>query len=93
MNEHTIQNLAVAMLRKIGFTVCVSSNRKRTSNTKGMPDTFIHIKSKEWIAIEFKQPRGKISLAQARLERADMSYVVDNVEEAIQICIKERISE
>jgi hypothetical protein len=91
MNEHNIQNLAVAMLRKIGFTVCVSSNRKRTSNTKGIPDTFIHIKGKKWVAIEFKQPRGKISLEQLRLERADMSYVVDNVEEAIQICLKERM--
>jgi hypothetical protein len=91
MSERAIQNLAVAMIRKIGFTVCVSSNRKRTSNTKGMPDTFIHIKGRKWIGMEFKRPEGETSLAQAKLAKANMSYVVDNVEDAIGICLKERL--
>jgi hypothetical protein len=90
VNEHTIQNLAVAMLRKIGFTVHVTSNRKRTANTKGIPDTSIHIRGTKWIKMEFKQPKGKISPEQLQLQQEGKIYIVDNTEDAIQICLKER---
>jgi hypothetical protein len=90
MTEHTIQNLAVAMIRKIGFTVHVTSNRKKTANTKGIPDTSVHIRGTKWIKIEFKQPRGKISEEQEKLQKEGMIYIVDNVEDAIRICLKER---
>ena len=90
MTEHTIQNLAVACLRKIGFTVCVTSNRKRTSNTKGTPDTFVNIKGAVWISLEFKQANGKVSIEQLALQQNGMSYVVTSAEEAVQVCLSFR---
>jgi hypothetical protein len=88
MNEHEIQSLAVAALRKIGFTCCVTSNRKRTSNTKGTPDVFVHIGNAGWLAIEFKRPHGgRISSEQAKLNTLKNSYIVDNIDDAIEICL------
>ncbi len=90
MNEHGIQNLAVKALRKIGFICIVTSNRKRTANTKGTPDVFVYIGKFRWIALEFKQPKGKVSAEQTHLNEAGSSYIVYNVETAIKICMESK---
>jgi hypothetical protein len=87
MNEHEIQKLAVAALRKIGFTCMVTSNRKHTANTKGCPDVFVYIVKGAWIGLEFKQPKGKPSKEQLVLSERGFSYVVDSIDRAIDICI------
>jgi len=86
LNEHAIQRYAVAALRKLGYTVIVTSNRKRTSNTAGCPDIFVYIKGGVWISLEFKQPKsGKASKAQSKLIDSGMTHIVTSVEEAIGV--------
>jgi hypothetical protein len=92
MNEHDIQKFAVIALRKCGFICCVTSNRKKTSNTKGMPDVYVHISKGAWVALEFKQPKGKPSKEQLKLSEQGYSYIVDNIDTAIEMCIKFRNS-
>jgi hypothetical protein len=91
MNEHELQKLAVAALRKIGFTCIVTSNRKHTANTKGCPDVFVYIIKGAWIALEFKQPKsGKASKEQLILSEQEFSYIIDSIDKAIEMCIKFR---
>jgi hypothetical protein len=84
MNEHDIQRYAVAALRKLGYTVIVTSNRRRTSNTRGTPDTFVWAK-KKWKALEFKQPSGKLTKEQTLLCLSGQINIVTSVEEAIRV--------
>jgi hypothetical protein len=90
MTEHEIQKLSVAALRKTSFTCIVTSNRKKTSNTKGCPDVFVYVRRGLWIALEFKQPKGKMSLEQATLNESGSSYIVDSIGGALQVCMKYR---
>ena len=87
MDEHEIQKYAVMALRKIGFTCCVTSNRKKTSNTRGTPDVFVNISNYHWTALEFKQPDGKVSKTQKQLVDNKLSYIVTSAEEAVLIAI------
>lgn len=87
LSERETQTLTVATLRKIGFLVCVTSNRKRTSNTKGTPDLFVHIKDHLWLAMEIKGTGGKLSKEQAFLKDVGTSIVITDVEDAVQTCL------
>jgi len=59
MTERDIQDYAIKQWRgKEGFEVLVTSNRKKTANTRGLPDAFIWTKSKYWIGVDFKSPTG-----------------------------------
>jgi hypothetical protein len=88
LTEHEIQNLAVNALRKIGFICIVTSNRKRTANTKGTPDVFVYVKNGLWIALEFKQPKGIISKEQIYFNSVGSSYIVYCVDTAVKVCLE-----
>ena len=89
-NEHEIQNLAVKALRKIGFTCIITSNRRRTSNTKGTPDVYVYMEHGYWIGLEFKQPKGKLTVEQTALNSDGSVYIVDSVDKAVRICLNKK---
>jgi hypothetical protein len=89
MTEHEIQKASINLLHDNGFVCCVTSNRKRTANTKGTPDVFVFVGGKKWIAIEFKSPCGKLSEEQKKLNERGAVYIIRSVEEAIKACWKE----
>ena len=66
MTERDIQRQAVKWLRKEGYDVIVTSNGRRTANTRGTPDLFVWVKDR-WYAFDTKMPGGKLSPEQLRL--------------------------
>lgn len=58
MTERDIQDYAVKEWRGAGFEVLITSNRKITANTRGLPDAFIWTQSMYWIGVDFKSPTG-----------------------------------
>jgi hypothetical protein len=79
--ERDIQKPLVKLLREFKYRVCVTSNRRRTSNTPGTPDVFVLVSKYWWIALETKSRKGKTSTKQAALEHEGASYVIRSVEE------------
>lgn len=69
----------------------VTSNRKRTANTKGTPDVYVYVEHGYWIALEFKQPKGKLTTEQTALNSDGSIYIVDSVDKAIKICLEKKI--
>jgi hypothetical protein len=82
--ERQIQEPLVKLLRKFKYGVCVTSNRRHTSNTPGTPDVFVLVSNYWWIALEVKSRKGKVSKQQAALEHEGGSYVVRSVEEGFE---------
>lgn len=82
LTERTIQREAVRALRRMGYTVCVTSNMRRTANTIGTPDVFCNPAKRVWIGLEFKRPDGKLSEAQTALREA--VFVCRSVQDAIE---------
>ena len=89
LSERTIQTIAVQTLRKLGFSVCVTSNGRKTANTHGTPDLFVSIKNYRWLGIEIKRKGGNIRPEQAKLAEAQKILVCDSVESIVQSVIKE----
>jgi len=85
--EREIQTTSVKTLRKMGATCLVTSNRKKTANTKGTPDVFVHMRNGMWLALEFKQPEGKTTTEQFALNQQGYSYIVDSVGAAIKVVL------
>ena len=81
MTEREIQKPLVDLLRKFRYEVCVTSNRRKTSNTPGTPDLFVLVSKHWWIALEVKSRKGKLSDKQLALEHEGASYVIRSVEE------------
>ena len=90
MNEREIQKKAVDHLRQAGFTVIVTSNRKKTANTKGAADIFVNIYRSVWIALDTKTPTGKLSEEQQKLVDEGKVYIFTEPYEALDICITAR---
>jgi hypothetical protein len=86
MTEHGIQKNAVKELRKLNFICCVTSNGKRTANTKGTPDVFVYIGHRVWTGLEFKQRVGKPTKEQKELEEIGANYICRSVEDAVMYC-------
>lgn len=85
MSERDIQRQAVKWLRKEGYDVLVTSNGRKTSNTRGTPDLFVW--TDRWLALDTKQPGGKFSSdTQERLVREGKVVLYSSVEELIDIC-------
>ena len=88
--EHDIQHAEVESLRKWGFVVKVTSNRRHTSNTKGLADVFVHVDQGLWLALEFKTATGRISAEQAKQIDAGMVRKITKRGEALEACIELR---
>ena len=80
MNERDIQREAVKWLRKEGYQVLVTSNGRKTANTRGTPDLFVWVKDR-WRAFDTKQPNGKITLEQVDLVAGGKLTIYTSVEE------------
>jgi len=90
-SERDTQKLLVRILRDWGYRVCVTSNRRRTSNTPGTADVFVLVSKYWWIALEIKSRKGKTSKRQAEIEHEGGSYVIRSVAEGFETV--RRISE
>src|SRR3990167_9724015 len=88
--ERDIQRRGVELLRQAGFTVCETSNRRRTLNTSGTPDLFVSVGGKLWIGIEVKARGGKLSKAQARLAHMGHIYVCINEDGILDTALRAR---
>ncbi len=88
LTEREIQNASVKALRSLGYTVCVTSNGKKTANTMGTPDAFVwgsnHLASDEWLALEFKTRKGTLSPEQKRLSSLDAIHICRSVNDALR---------
>jgi hypothetical protein len=84
MTEREIQTYAVKVLRKLGFTCCVTSNGRRTANTRGTPDVFVLIGKGYWIGLEFKSPTGLVSKEQYDIN----PHVARSIEEAVSTTMR-----
>ena len=87
MTERNIQREAVKWLRKNGYEVLVTSNGRKTANTRGMPDLFIWL-ADAWRAFDTKKPGGKLSPEQEKLFRDDKLQIYSSLEE-LQIYLRE----
>ncbi len=87
LTEREIQTVSVKALRKLGYTVCVTSNGKKTANTAGTPDAFVFRKlptTGYWLALEFKSTRGKVSIEQEDLRKQGAIYICRSVDDALR---------
>ncbi|TAK57861.1 MAG: hypothetical protein EPO24_09340 [Bacteroidetes bacterium] len=83
--EKDLQRESVGILRQCGFAVCITSNGKKTSNSKGTPDTFVFIPGrKRWFALEFKTEEGELSKEQQMLFDMGATVVIRSVEDTHQ---------
>lgn len=89
--ERDIQRETVAMLRKNNFTVIVTSQGRRSSNTPGTPDLFVWVNDR-WIAFETKKPGGKVSKEQEKLYSERKSHIYTSVLE-MKLFIGEQLSQ
>ena len=89
LSERDIQTVAVRALRKLGFSVNVSSNRRHTANTEGLPDLHVHIRGALWLAIEVKCKGGKLQPRQSELAKSGKILVLDSVESIIQAVLSQ----
>ena len=87
MTEREIQKLAVKILRSAGFKVYVTSNRRPTANTEGLPDVFAWFRGK-WYALECKSDTGKPTPKQQELIDLGASILIDSVD-SIHAFVKE----
>ncbi len=86
MNERELQRMAVDALRQIGYTVLVSNNRRKTSNSKGMPDCIVYDERRRWIALDFKNPNGsRLSKEQEVYQKLGMIFYPTSIGEALDI--------
>jgi hypothetical protein len=90
MTERKIQNKTVDLLRQAGYTVMVTSNKKKTSNTKGMPDIYVCLYRNHWIALDTKTPTGGLSEEQKALSEEGKVYYYTDPHEAVAYCISAR---
>ena len=89
MTERDVQRQTVKVLRKLGYTVVVTSNRGPTANTKGCPDLFVWT-GRKWVGLDTKQPGGKLSKEQIVLEMAGAVRYFTSVEQGLRIVTEAR---
>jgi hypothetical protein len=64
VTEREIQKEFVKGLRDLEFKVYVTSNRRPTANTEGLPDVLVLVGDCLYIGCEVKSPKGKVGKKQ-----------------------------
>jgi len=90
MTEREIQRFLVSALRKIGFTVCVTSTNKSSRCTHGTPDLFVHIHDGLWLGLEVKSETGGLSEEQSKLEKSGAVHIIRSIEEGVKLAMDKR---
>lgn len=88
MTEHDIQREYVKRLKDGGFLCCVTSNGKKTANTRGTPDVFIYLQDGLWIALESKSEDGRLTPEQGALSSEGAIGIIRNVDQALAYIVK-----
>lgn len=89
MTEREIQRESVSAMRKLGYTVWVTSTYRSARNTVGTPDVIVSIARRGAglpgvsLALEFKAPRGKLTTEQAAENRDESIEIVRSVDHCI----------
>ena len=91
MAERDIQTAAVKELRKrrdVGLPkgetrVFVTSDKRKSRHTRGLPDVLVALRSGLWCGLEFKSPTGKVSPEQEMLMAQGNIHVCRSVVEAV----------
>ena len=92
MTERNTQRLCIAALRKAGWEVWVTSDKRRAV-TPGIPDTYcVHRAKRERMWIEYKGPTGKptehqsafIDAVRASGGRAEVVSSLDDLERILE---------
>lgn len=90
MSERIIQREIVKQLRKLGYTVWVTSTYRSARNTVGTPDLFVSIGGGRAMCLEVKDSKGKHSKEQANQDRMGLVVTVRSVEDALQAVLGEK---
>lgn len=83
MAERQVQRDAVALLRKRGYLVHVTSDHRKSHHTKGLPDIIVSVGRGLWVGLEAKSATGKLSEEQEVLMRDGNIHVFRSPAEAL----------
>ena len=89
-SERDIQRQTVAALRKLGYTVLVTSTNRAARNTRGTPDVLASIGRGLWLGLETKREGGVLSMEQVKMQAAGQILVYTSPEDAIGLVQKAR---